>query len=215
MSLGMQRVMIILKHLTVERFRLLRELNLHFPQRGSILIQGSNESGKSALLESIYFALYGEALASHRKTRALDDLILYGATNATVTLTLSIGTTELTITRTLERGGQQGVSLSIHKLGVPAEEPITQIECANVRIISEMGDMDGQTLRDSCLIEQKGLGRLESISGSERETTTRKLLGLEKLTRVLDRFQVSTDDEQTFTDATQRLHLAEIQAHIP
>ena len=56
--------MIILKHLTVERFRLLREINLHFPQRGSILIQGPNEAGKSALLESIYFALYGEPLAS-------------------------------------------------------------------------------------------------------------------------------------------------------
>lgn len=35
--------MIILKHLTVERFRLLREVNLHFPQRGSILIQGPND----------------------------------------------------------------------------------------------------------------------------------------------------------------------------
>ncbi len=49
--------MIILKHLTIERFRLLRSMDLHFPQRGSILIQGPNEAGKSALIESIYFAL--------------------------------------------------------------------------------------------------------------------------------------------------------------
>src|SRR5436305_11990817 len=75
------RSMIILKHLTVERFRLLRDVNLHFPQRGSILIQGPNEAGKSALLESIYFALYGEPLISSRKIRSLDDLILYGAAN--------------------------------------------------------------------------------------------------------------------------------------
>ena len=59
--------MIILKHLTVERFRLLREIDLHFPQRGSILIQGPNEAGKSTLFESIYFALYGESLTSTRK----------------------------------------------------------------------------------------------------------------------------------------------------
>src|ERR1700724_2474951 len=95
--------MIILKHLTIERFRLLREINLHFPQRGSILIQGPNESGKSALLESIYFALYGESLAADRGKRSLDDLISYGATSAAVTLTLSIGATEMTVTRTIER----------------------------------------------------------------------------------------------------------------
>src|SRR5260370_31971783 len=105
--------MIILKHLTVERFRLLRELNLHFPQRGSILIQGPNEAGKSALLESIYFALYGESLASNRGKRSLDDLISYGAASAVVTLTLSIGATDLTITRTLERGKGQSVSLVV------------------------------------------------------------------------------------------------------
>ena len=81
--------MIILKHLTVERFRLLREIDLHFPQRGSILIQGPNEAGKSTLFESIYFALYGESLTSKRKNHSqdekkrYDDLILYGENEAT------------------------------------------------------------------------------------------------------------------------------------
>ena len=84
--------MIILKHLTVERFRLLREIDLHFPQRGSILIQGPNEAGKSTLFESIYFALYGESLTSQRKKRSqdenrhYDELILYGENEANVTL---------------------------------------------------------------------------------------------------------------------------------
>ena len=54
--------MITLKHITVERFRLLHRMDLHFPQRGSILIGGPNESGKSTLLESIYFSLFGESL---------------------------------------------------------------------------------------------------------------------------------------------------------
>ena len=94
--------MITLKHLTIERFRLLREINLHFPQRGSIVIQGPNEAGKTALLESIYFALYGEPLtplASNHQKRTLDDLVLYGASQAKVSLTLSIGASELSITR--------------------------------------------------------------------------------------------------------------------
>src|SRR6266700_6774956 len=123
--------MIILKHLTVERFRLLREINLHFPQRGSILIQGPNEAGKSALLESIYFALYGEPLVSGRRIRSLDDLILYGAPNATVTPTFSVCTTELVVTRTLERGQGQKISLQVSRSGLPPEEPITSLAEAN------------------------------------------------------------------------------------
>ncbi len=96
--------MIILKYLAVENFRLLRKVNLHFPQRGSILIQGPNEAGKSTLFESIYFALYGESLVSEQRRRTLDDLISYGSPRAAVTLTLSIGVTEMTITRGIERG---------------------------------------------------------------------------------------------------------------
>ena len=93
--------MIILKHLTVEHFRLLRRIDLHFPQRGSILIQGPNEAGKSTLFESIYFALYGEPLISEpvrRDSINLDELISYGEKFASVTLTISVGATELTVT---------------------------------------------------------------------------------------------------------------------
>src|SRR5215471_7103829 len=118
--------MIILKHLTVERFRLLREINLHFPQRGSMLIQGTNEAGKSTLFESIYFALYGDSLTSERKNQSqtaegrYDDLIFYGENQATITLTLTIGPTELTIKRSIERDKGQNVALNVRKLGMPS-----------------------------------------------------------------------------------------------
>src|ERR1700730_4529475 len=131
--------MIILKHLTVERFRLLRELNIHFPQRGSVLIHGPNESGKSALLESIYFALYGEPLVSDQERHSLDELISYGTTSATVTLTFSVGATELMVTRTIQRAVGQSVSLLVRRLGLPEESPITHLETANKRIIAELG----------------------------------------------------------------------------
>jgi DNA repair exonuclease SbcCD ATPase subunit len=207
--------MIILKHLTVERFRLLHEINLHFPQRGSILIQGPNESGKSALLESIYFALYGEPLAMNSETHSLDDLISYGATTAVVTLTLSIGATQLTVMRTIERGKGQKVSLYVRRLSMPEEGPITRLGAANERIIAELGRMDGPTLRNSCLIEQKGLGRLETISGAAREASARKLLGLERLTRVTEQFKLTSSDERLLAEAAGRLRLAEVQSHIP
>ena len=207
--------MIILKHLTVERFRLLHEVNLHFPQRGSILIQGSNESGKSALLESIYFALYGEALVAHQRKRSFDDLISYGATSATVSLILSIGTTEMTVTRTIERGKGQNVTLAIRNLGMPPEEPITELLVANERVVTELGHIDGASLRNSCLLEQKALERLETLNGIERETTIRKLLGLDQLLALTERFKVMPEDDQQIHESRERLLLAEIQMRIP
>ncbi len=207
--------MIILKHLTVERFRLLREVNFHFPQRGCILIQGPNEAGKSALLESLYFALYGEALSSGRGMRSLDDLVFYGATNASVTLTFSVGATELTISRVIERGNGQQATLQIRRLGVNGEETLTGLGSINERIISEMGRVDGDSLRNSYLIEQKGLDRLETLSGPIRELTARKLLGLERLIRLSEQFKVGPEDERLLQEWREKLHLAEVQARIP
>jgi len=207
--------MIILKHLTIERFRLLRSMNLHFPQRGSILIQGPNEAGKSALIESIYFALYGEPLLLGRGKHLLDDLILYGAASAHIALTLSVGATELSIARTIERGRGQLVNLQIRRLGMPEELPITDLKTANACIIAELGRMDGESLRNSSLIEQKGLTRLEAISGAKREATIRKLLGIEKLLELTDQFQVGPDDEERLKECSEYLRLAEIQARIP
>jgi len=213
--------MIILKHLTAERFRLLREINLQFPQRGSILIQGPNEAGKSTLFESIYFALYGESLSTRRKKGAqgenerYDDLILYSESQATVTLTLAVGPTELTITRSIERGKGQAVILGVRKLGMPAEELITNLDIANARIIAEIGRIDGATLRNSCFIEQKALSRLEQLKGSEREDTLRKLLGLEKLTRLADQFKLTEEDERLLAESAELLQLAEVQHRIP
>ncbi len=207
--------MIILKHLTVERFRLLREINVHFPQRGSILIQGPNEAGKSALLESIYFALYGTSLAADRGQRTLDDLILYGAAQASVTLILSIGTTEVSMSRSIERGKGQKVALLVRRPGMPEEEPITELAAANERIIAELGHMDGQTLRNSYLIEQKGLHLLENLRGGEREAAISKLLGLEELLSLSGRFILTPEDERMLSQAGERLELAEMQARIP
>lgn len=207
--------MIILKHLTIERFRLLRSMNLHFPQRGSILIQGPNEAGKSALIESIYFALYGEPLLLSRSKHQLDDLILYGVPSAYVALTLSVGATELAIARTIERGRGQLVNVLIRRLGMPEEAGITDLATANARIIAELGRMDGETLRNSSLIEQKGLTRLETIAGAKREATIRKLLGIEKLLELTEQFQIGPDDEQSLKECSEYLRLAEMQARIP
>lgn len=212
--------MIILKHLKAERFRLLREVNLQFPQRGSILISGPNEAGKSTIVESIYFALYGEPLVAAYGKRAstapsLNELIHYGEQQASVSLTLAIGAKELLITRAIDREKGQSISLDVRQLGMPPEKTITNLDAANERIIAELGCIDGKTLRHSCLVEQKGLNRLELLGGRERELVLRNMLGLEKLTRLAEHFRLTTEDERQLDQCGERLKLAEVQARIP
>lgn len=210
--------MIILKHFIAEHFRLLRRVDIAFPQRGSILIQGPNEAGKSTLFEGIYFALYGETLtadAARRGSAQLDELISYGEKTATVSLTVAIGATALAITRTIERGRGQRASLIVRRLGMPEEGPISNLASVNQRVIHELGQIDGETLRNSCLIEQKGLGRLERLSGAERETTLRHLLGLAKFARLAQQFRLTQADEVALHESTEHLRLAELQARIP
>ncbi|TMF47955.1 MAG: hypothetical protein E6I32_08605 [Chloroflexi bacterium] len=210
--------MIILKHLKVKRFRLLRDVDLYFPQRGSILISGPNEAGKSTIFESIYFALYGEPLTiayGKRAVPSLNELIHYGEKHAVITLALAIGATDMTITRTINREEEQTIALDVRKLGMPEEKTITDLKAANERIISELGRIDGKTLRNSCFVEQKGLSRLENLSGREREATLHNLLGLEKLSRLADHFRLTDEDERLMTECTERLKLAEVQARIP
>lgn len=205
--------MIILKHLTVEHFRQLHTIDLRFPQRGSILLQGPNEAGKTALLESLYFALYGFPL--HAPTDSLNDLIRYGEQQASVALTLSIATTELTITRIIERGKGQHVALRIRRLGLPDEPPITSAAQANERIIAELNYLDSEALRDSYVIGQRELGRLEQLAPEERISITGRLLGLEKLHRFAEQFQAKPDDDARLAELALRVQFAELQERIP
>ncbi|HVB76048.1 MAG TPA: AAA family ATPase [Ktedonobacteraceae bacterium] len=210
--------MIILKHLKIEQFRLLRDVDLHFPQRGSILIAGPNEAGKSTVVESIYFALYGDPLVSANGKRSAPDLnklIHYGEQRASVSLTLAIGAKEVSITRVIERDMGQSITLDVRKLGMPPEKTITALDAANQRIVAELGHIDGKTLRHSCLIEQKGLNRLENLSGRERELVLRNMLGLEKLSRLAEHFRLTIEDERQLEQCAERLKLAEVQARIP
>ncbi len=70
--------MIRLKRLYANDFKQLRQVELNFPDAGRILVQGKNEAGKSTLFEAIFFALFGQALATESSGKPnLDDLIVY------------------------------------------------------------------------------------------------------------------------------------------
>ncbi|HEX2988786.1 MAG TPA: AAA family ATPase [Chloroflexota bacterium] len=207
--------MILLQRLQVENFKLLRRLDLSFPRRGSILIEGLNESGKSTLFESVYFALYGVPLVAEGRGRGnLDSVIRYGADAASVELAVEVDQTRLEIRRVVSRSRSTQAALVISRREAP-EERVSGVQAVNARVVEELGGMDGDALLNSCFVEQKKLGKLEEMGAAQRRESLRRLLNLERLTVVADRFKVTAQDERALAAAKDRLDMAEVAAMLP
>ncbi|MCL4395116.1 MAG: AAA family ATPase, partial [Chloroflexi bacterium] len=129
--------MIHLVRLYVSNFKQLQELELRFPERARVLVQGRNESGKSTLFEAVFFALFGQALATEAGARGLDDLIRYDLEKARVELDVCVRDRLLRITRTVVRGKS-----NIWELDVTRDDERQEIRgnaAVNRRLIAEMG----------------------------------------------------------------------------
>jgi DNA repair exonuclease SbcCD ATPase subunit len=205
--------MITLKRLEVNNFKSLRSVTLVFPEQGTVLIEGYNEAGKSTLFEAVYVALYGKPLVGEDKVARQEEVIQYGQSHAMVQLTFCISQHEFVISRHFERGKSQQAKLLIQQPGVQPEE-VNRVRAVDERILKELGNLDGDSLRNSCFVEQKELGRIEALSLDQRKQAIQKLLGLERLTQLMDQFKFRRDQESELTLAQNYLKLAQLQAEV-
>ncbi len=205
--------MLRLKRLTVPALKRLRDVDLWLPRRGATLIEGPNESGKSTLFEAIYFALYGRPLIGEEPGRAtLSALIPHDGAQAQARLILLTGETELEVTRTLSRtrsGGPTSEATLIVRQPGRAEERISAVSAVNDRILAELRGLDGDTLRNSCFMEQKGLERLESRRRDEREEAISRLLGLQRLVSAERELAPTADDRRQIAHLRAQVRLAQ------
>ena len=176
--------MILLRHLRVGALKQLRDVDVWFPRRGSLLVEGHNEAGKSTLFEAVYFALYGAPLVGEETRPTLDDLMSHDGTPVSVVLSLSAGDTSLEVRRTLQhRPGRRALheaDLRVRRPGAPLEH-ISGSRAVTDRIVRELSGLDGDALRNSCFMEQKALDRIETLKRDDREEAVARLLGLERL----------------------------------
>ena len=205
--------MITLKRLEANNFKSLRSVTLVFPEHGTVLIEGHNEAGKSTLFEAVYVALYGKPLVGEDKQARQEEVIQYGQSHAMVQLTFSVGQHELTISRHFERGKSQQAKLIIQLPGTQTEE-VNRVRAVDERILKELGNLDGDSLRNSCFVEQKELGRIEALSLDQRKQAIQKLLGLERLTQLMEQFKFRREQERELTLAQSYLKLAQLQAEV-
>jgi len=201
-----------LHSLRAAKFKQLDDLSLAFPERGSVLIQGLNEAGKSTLFESVYFGLFGKALVTEEPNR-LDDLINYQSPRAMVKLVFSTDGASFTVSRTLNRGKPNTAVLEIEYAG-GKRETVTNLSSVNRRVVDELG-LDAEALLNSCFVEQKKLEKLESMTAQQRRDTLLRLLNLDRLAALEASYKPSTNDDYQLQQLRDRLKLAEIQRDLP
>lgn len=210
--------MITLSRLRVRNFKSLRNIDLSFPQQGSILVEGLNEAGKSTLFESVYMALYGEPLVAEetgaRGRGRFDSAINYRAQEALIALTLDVDGTTVAVERTLRRGRSSDARLLITYPDTTDEE-VSGVRAINDRLVQELGNLDKDTLLNSCFVEQKKLSKLEDLSSAARKESLEHLLNLDKLQTLQNEVRVTSQDKVAVQTAQQRLNLAETQSQIP
>lgn len=205
--------MIHLKRLYVHNFKQLQELELHFPDHARVLVQGKNEAGKSTLFEALYFALFGNALATESGARGLDDLIRYEVEKARVELDVQVGNRSFEIKRTIARNKSNIWELAVKRDGELVEE-IRGNTVVNKRLIGELG-FDGDALLNTCFVEQKKLEKLEGLNRAKREESLAKLLNLDALVRIENDLKLRAEDKQESDRLKKRADLAAIQAELP
>ena len=143
--------------------RLNIEEKLEFPD-GRLLVHGRNESGKSTLMEAIHYALYGMPLRPS-KNAGNDDIICYGRDKAIVELEFSIDDEEYQVRRELNRK-----KTNIHLLNKRGQKEnlsrvTTGARNVNRQLEEILHGIDSEALLNSCLVEQKELGKLEDARG--------------------------------------------------
>ena len=173
-----------------------------------MLIEGSNEAGKSSLFESVYFALYGASIAGSEAAEESNRLVRYGANFARVALTLAIDDTRVEVHRAIVPDKPGRAEVVVTRPGIDPES-LTELAAVNARIIELLGGLDGDALLNSCFVEQGRGARLEDISGDQREQSIPRLLNLDRLSALETEFTVTAADEAALATATRRRELAE------
>ena len=153
-------------------------IDLDFPDEGRIGILGTNESGKTTLLEAIEYALYG--LKRGRATEeSRENIITWGKEEAKVEVEFTSGQDRFLLSRTFNSRGTHRAKLvpvvDGHKNTQDALTSLTEIESK----VEQITGMDRESFTKLVYIKQKDLDALKDLVKTRREQLVNKVMGIE------------------------------------
>ena len=188
---------------------------LDFEQFDVACLSGGNGEGKSALLDAMTWALWGEARKSSGKRKPDDELIRIGTQHMEVTFTFELADTRYRVTRSFSRSSTGKTSSSdlqfqVYDEGEDAYHPLTgstQRE-TQARIEETLG-LDYDTFINSAFLLQGRSDEFTNKSPSQRKDILVRILNLSRYEaledRARDRWRRAKQRQQRLESDVERL----------
>jgi exonuclease SbcC len=166
-------------------------IDLDFPEVGRIGIVGTNESGKTTLLEAVEYALYG--VKRGRGTETLrENIITWGKDEAKVEVEFTSGQERYLLRRSFNIKGTHHARLTSiidgHQDAASTLTNLTEIETK----IEQITGMDRDSFTKLVYIKQKDLDALKTLSSTKREQLIDKVMGIEIFDEAARRVRADT-----------------------
>ncbi|MEF8939924.1 MAG: SMC family ATPase, partial [Salinivenus sp.] len=188
---------------------------LDFEQFDVACLSGGNGEGKSALLDAMTWAIWGEARKSSGKRKPDDELIRIGSRHMEVTFTFDLEETRYRITRSFSRSEtgkttSSDLEFQLYDPDDAAYRPLTggtQRE-TQARIVETLG-LDYDTFINSAFLLQGRSDEFTNKSPSQRKEILVSILNLSRYEalegRARDRWREAKQQQQRLEAEVERL----------
>jgi exonuclease SbcC len=156
-----------LLELSLRNYRVFEEVDLELPAQ-VIGIFGLNGGGKSSLLESVLFALYGRARTPKDQIRTHGIL-----TDCAVRVAFEHGGRQYAVVRTI-KGKNHQTDAELYAGDLQLAAGVTEVDAEVQRLLK----MDQQIFRASVFAEQKQLDAFSDVTKGRRKEMVLRLLGI-------------------------------------
>ncbi len=198
--------------LSLRNYRVFRELDLEFPA-GLVGVYGANGAGKSSLLESVMWALYGRARTGKGEIRTSGE-----TGECVVELGFEHEENYYLVRRTLS-GKNATVRARVTISDVVVADGVTDVS----KYLQSVLGLDELAFRSSVFAEQKQLAAFSDQSPDQRRKLVLQLLGITPIEKARDTARADYRQRQkehatlqsilgTLTTSEERVALAEAEA---
>ena len=178
---------------------------VNLPEKGKIAVSGANESGKTAIVETIAFALFGRTFTSDHSN--ITRTIRWGETNCSAEMTFTaIGNNSYTINRSVDKQGMHSAELFVTGNDNPLAIGPLEVE---EQVINACG-FDFEQYLDSLYLAQ-----VEITSSASQAHTIKAIAGSTPIESISDEIRMeirAENDSLSAIEAEQNRLLEKIES---
>jgi len=193
-----------LSYLELKNYRRFKELKLQFPD-GVVGILGLNGVGKSTIIESVAWALFGNVDEVVRTGKeGVKSSGLPQSASCSAMLEFELGGAEYRVER--EMGGK---SLSMNAKLRTKETVLAEGDKPVRKMVEKLLGMDHKSFFTSVFARQKELNALQNVAPGERKKTVLRMLRIDGVDNVLTAVRADKNSAHSRIEGAERMLLTE------